>query len=155
MGINMAANLDFNMRFRAQTAEFSRAVAQINQELAQLRQSIGGSFGSLNTLGQGVRNLPVSQPTVLSQSIASIGLKAAASVLSVAALGKALHEVLSATRQMQSIQTRFTYAFDGLEAGKEQLEFVRQEANRLGLEMTSAANGYAQLAAAAKNLNIT
>ena len=90
MGINMAANLDFNMRFRAQTAEFSRAVAQINQELAQLRQSIGGSFGSLNTLGQGVRNLPVSQPTVLSQSIASIGLKAAASVLSVAALRKAL-----------------------------------------------------------------
>lgn len=151
----MAANLDFNMRFRAQTAEFSRAVAQINQELAQLRQSIGGSFGSLNTLGQGARNLPVSQPTVLSQSIASIGLKAAASVLSVAALGKALHEVLSATRQMQSIQTRFTYAFDGLEAGKEQLEFVRQEANRLGLEMTGAANGYAQLAAAAKNLNIT
>lgn len=155
MGINMAANLDFNMRFRAQTAEFSRAIAQINQELAQLRQSIGGSFGSLNTLGQGVRNLPVSQPTVLSQSIASIGLKAAASVLSVAALGKALHEVLAATRQMQSIQTRFTYAFDGLEAGKEQLEFVRQEANRLGLEMTSAANGYAQLAAAAKNLNIS
>ena len=155
MGINMAANLDFNMRFRAQTAEFSRAVAQINQELAQLRQSIGGSFGSLNTLGQGVRNLPVSQPTVLSQSIASIGLKAAASVLSVAALRKALNEVLSATRQMQSIQTRFTYAFDGLEAGKAQLEFVRQEANRLGLEMTSAANGYAQLAAAAKNLNIT
>ncbi len=155
MGINMAANLDFNMRFRAQTAEFSRAIAQINQELAQLRQSIGGSYGSLNTLGQGVRNLPVSQPTVLSQSIASIGLKAAASVLSVAALGKALHEVLSATRQMQSIQTRFTYAFDGLEAGKEQLEFVRQEANRLGLEMTSAENGYAQLAAAAKNLNIT
>lgn len=51
MGINMAANLDFNMRFRAQTAEFSRAIAQINQELAQLRQSIGGSFGSLNTLG--------------------------------------------------------------------------------------------------------
>ena len=151
----MAANLDFNMRFRAQTAEFSRAIAQINQELAQLRQSIGGSYGSLNTLGQGVRNLPVSQPTVLSQSIASIGLKAAASVLSVAALRKALHEVLSATRQMQSIQTRFTYAFDGLEAGKEQLEFVRQEANRLGLEMTSAANGYAQLAAAAKNLNIT
>ena len=155
MGINMAANLDFNMRFRAQTAEFNRAIAQINQELAQLRQSIGGSYGSLNTLGQGARNLPVSQPTVLSQSIASIGLKAAASVLSVAALGKALHEVLSATRQMQSIQTRFTYAFDGLEAGKEQLEFVRQEANRLGLEMTSAANGYAQLAAAAKNLNIT
>ena len=155
MGINMAANLDFNMRFRAQTAEFSRAVAQINQELAQLRQSIGGSFGSLNTLGQGVRNLPVSQPTVLSQSIASIGLKAAASVLSVAALGKALHEVLAATRQMQSIQTRFTYAFDGLEAGKAQLEFVRQEANRLGLEMTSAANGYSKLAAATKNLNIT
>ena len=151
----MAANLDFNMRFRAQTAEFSRAIAQINQELAQLRQSIGGSYGSLNTLGQGMRNLPVSQPTVLSQSIASIGLKAAASVLSVAALGKALHKVLAATRQMQSIQTRFTYAFDGLEAGKEQLEFVRQEANRLGLEMTSAANGYAQLAAAAKNLNIT
>lgn len=151
----MAANLDFNMRFRAQTAEFNRAIAQINQELAQLRQSIGGSYGSLNTLGQGARNLPVSQPTVLSQSIASIGLKAAASVLSVAALGKALHEVLAATRQMQSIQTRFTYAFDGLEAGKEQLEFVRQEANRLGLEMTSAANGYAQLAAAAKNLNIS
>ena len=143
------------MRFRAQTAEFSRAIAQINQELAQLRQSIGGSYGSLNTLGQGVRNLPVSQPTVLSQSIASIGLKAAASVLSVAALRKALHEVLSATRQMQSIQTRFTYAFDGLEQGKDQLEFVRGEANRLGLEMTSAANGYAQLAAAAKNLNIT
>lgn len=151
----MAANLDFNMRFRAQTAEFSRAIAQINQELAQLRQSIGGSYGSLNTLGQRVRNLPATQPTVLSQSIASIGLKAAGSVLSVAALGKALNDVLSATRQMQSIQTRFTYAFDGLEQGKEQLAFVRQEANRLGLEMTGAANGYAQLAAAAKNLNIS
>ena len=152
---DMAANLDFNMRFRAQTAEFSRAINQINQELAQLRQGIGTSYGSLNTLDRGVRNLPVSQPTVLSQSITSIGLKAAGAVLSVAALGKAVHEVLAATRQMQSIQTRFTYAFDGLEAGKEQLEFVRQEANRLGLEMTSAANGYAQLAAAAKNLNIT
>lgn len=149
------ANLDFNMRFRAQTAEFSRAIDQINRELERLRQNASAGGLGVGNLGQRVRNLPVSQPTVLSQSIASIGLKAAASVLSVAALGKALHEVLSATRQMQSIQTRFTYAFDGLEAGKEQLEFVRQEANRLGLEMTSAANGYAQLAAAAKNLNIS
>lgn len=93
--------------------------------------------------------------TPLASSIGKIGMAAAGAVGGLAALQKGLSDVLAATQEYQAIATRFTYAFDGAEEGAKQLAFVREEAQRLGLEFMGAANGYAQFAAAAKDVNIS
>lgn len=81
--------------------------------------------------------------------------KLAKGYLGFQAAKKSIEGLITATRELQALQTRFNYAFDGAENGAKQLAFVREEANRLGLELNGAANGYAQLAAATKNLNIS
>lgn len=90
--------------------------------------------------------------------ISSIGTAAAglvAGAVGFVAIKNGIQSVIDATSEMQSIRTRFEYAFGGAEGGARQLEFVRETANKLGLEFTNTANGYAQLSAATKDLNIT
>lgn len=120
-------------------------------ELKRATQAYKTELNSLNqTLEQSGHKM-----TPLASSIGKIGMAAAGAVGGLAALQKGLSDVLAATQEYQAIATRFTYAFDGAEEGAKQLAFVREEAQRLGLEFMGAANGYAQFAAAAKDVNIS
>ncbi|ULJ67465.1 tape measure protein [Wielerella bovis] len=126
---------------RAAAAE-AKKTAQIVKQTAQAAQNAS----------------PNTQMTVLAQSISSIGksmLGWGAGIASLAAIKNSIGDILAATNELTAIRTRFEYAFGGAEQGAKQLEFVREEAKRLGLEFTGAANGYGQLAAATKELNIT
>lgn len=120
-------------------------------ELARATQAYQAKLKELNgTLEQSGH-----QMTPLASSIGKIGLATAGAVGGLMSLQQGLTDVLNATKEYQAIATRFTYAFGSAEEGAKQLAFVRNEANRLGLEMMGAANGYAQFAAAAKDLNIS
>ncbi|MDK4696460.1 tape measure protein [Kingella negevensis] len=122
---------------------------------AELQRAAAAAKARVKELNAELKDAPKTNLSPLSMSIGGIGAAAVGAVASVAALGKGISDVLAATQEFQAIQTRFTYAFNGAEEGAKQLQFVREEANRLGLEFTGAANGYAQLASATKELNIS
>ncbi|MDT9702485.1 tape measure protein, partial [Streptomyces sp. P17] len=47
------------------------------------------------------------------------------------------------------------YAFGGMQGASEQMDWVRGVAQELGLELKCAANGYAHLASATKNIGMS
>ncbi len=150
--------LDVDDRARQEINQLNQAYNDLKRnggltkaELTRATQAYQARLQELNTtLDQSGHKM-----TPMAQSIGKIGLAAAGAVGGLATLQKGLSDVLAATQEYQAIATRFTYAFGGAEEGAKQLAFVRDEANRLGLEMMGAANGYAQFAAAAKDLNIS
>lgn len=79
----------------------------------------------------------------------------AAAEHAISSVKNAISETLATVQEFQSIGKRFEYAFSGVEQGAQEFAFAREQANHLGLEVKSVANGYAQFAAATKDLNIT
>ena len=158
------SNLDFRMRLDADISGYRRNMAQAQRDLLnfqaaanRINAQIPNPARNISSGGglSGLASLNVSSLNPITAGIRGIGKAALGTVASIAGIGIGLKEAIAATRQYQSLLTRFKYAFDGLEEGKKQLQFIREEANRLGLDFNAAANGYAQLAAATKNLNIT
>ena len=158
------SNLDFRMRLDAVISGYRRNMAQAQRDLLnfqaaanRINAQIPNPARNISSGGglSGAASLNVSSLNPITAGIRGIGAAAMGAVAAIAGIGVGLREAIAATRQYQSLLTRFKYAFDGLEEGKNQLQFIREEANRLGLDFNAAANGYAQLAAATKNLNIT
>lgn len=153
-----ALGLDVDDHARQEINQLNQAYDELKNnggltkaELARATQAYQAKLKELNgTLEQSGH-----QMTPLASSIGKIGLATAGAVGGLMSLQQGLTDVLNATKEYQAIATRFTYAFGSAEEGAKQLAFVRNEANRLGLEMMGAANGYAQFAAAAKDLNIS
>lgn len=146
----MANSMDFSLILRAQTQQFRNEIAAAREELRRLNQELGGGVGRNG--GAPFNHNPIAA------GISSIGTAAAglvAGAVGFVAIKNGIQSVIDATSEMQAIRTRFEYAFGGAEEGARQLEFVRETANKLGLEFTNTANGYAQLSAATKDLNIT
>ena len=149
----MANSMDFSLVLRAQTQQFRNEIAAAREELRRLNQELGGGVGGNGGSGGAPFN-----HNPIAAGISSIGTAAAglvAGAVGFVAIKNGIQSVIDATMQMQAIRTRFEYAFGGAEEGARQLEFVRETANKLGLEFTNTANGYAQLSAATKDLNIT
>lgn len=91
-------------------------------------------------------------------SLLSFGKGAVAALGITAALdkvGDGMRKVLDTSQEYTAIRSRMEYAFGGTEAAGQQMEWVKNVANDLGLEVKSVSNGYAQLAAATKNINIS
>ena len=89
------------------------------------------------------------------KGLGTAGLAAAGVGGGLYAVKEGVQAILDKTQEFQQIRKRLDYAFGGAEEGGKQLDFVRGVVERLGLDMVSAANGYAQLAAATKDLNIS
>ena len=56
--------------------------------------------------------------------------------------------------EIERLEQRFRFALEGIEEGAEGLQFVREEADRLGISFVSASQGYSGLAAAARGTSI-
>lgn len=181
----MAKALDFSLQLKANNEDLKRKVNEalhtLNQFNEQVRNgggafqtassgaakfgsSVGGLATQANQSAQSVRRISTeaadvpSRLTPIASGVQSIGRSLvgwAAGIASIAAVKQGIDAVLNATMEMDKIKTRFEYAFGGAEEAGKQLEFVRETANRLGLEFTGTAQGYSQLASATKDLNIT
>ncbi|MBF0803361.1 MULTISPECIES: tape measure protein [unclassified Neisseria] len=94
----------------------------------------------------------------ISQSIAGMGSSMAA-VAGVGgglyALKQGLTAVIDTTTEFKAIRSRMEYAFGGATQAAEQMDWVKEVANELGLELKSVANGYAQLSSATKNIGLS
>lgn len=57
--------------------------------------------------------------------------------------------------EIEALTQRFRFAAGSIDAGVRELQFVRQEAERLGISFSAAAGGYSSLLAAARGTNIS
>lgn len=112
---------------------------------------------SLQKAGDGMDSVKTKSASA-GQSLVSFGKTAAAALGVTVALEKVsdgMRKVVDTSQEYAAIRSRMEYAFGGTEAAGQQMEWVKNIANELGLEVKSAANGYAQLAAATKNINMS
>lgn len=112
----------------ASAGEIQRAHKAMKSQLSDLNKEMSG--GSMSMLS--LRNAT----GALSGALATVGI------------GAVVKDTINAALQMQKLETSFR-SIAGSNAGRE-FAFVREEASRLGLDLSSAAGEYGKLAAAAK-----
>lgn len=123
--------------------QLARATELYKARLRELKAELDGVPGKMSPIASSLKGL------------GTAGLAAAGVGGGLYAVKEGVQAILDKTQEFQQIRKRLDYAFGGAEEGGKQLDFVRGVVERLGLDMVSAANGYAQLAAATKDLNIS
>lgn len=98
----------------------ARGVASAETGLSNLKKSAGALNGALGQIGLGI------------------------------GLGAVTAEFIKVNASMESMIRALTQVTGSSEQAKVEMAFVRDEANRLGIDVTTAANSYVQLSAAAK-----
>ncbi|UOP02019.1 tape measure protein [Kingella potus] len=158
-----AANIKAGIEITAQTdgadgiAKLEAAVGRLDAAAAKAGGGTNGLTRAGGRLGAQADALPA-KLTPLSASISGMGrtmLAAAGVGGGLYAVKEGLQRILDTTAEFAAIKSRMEYAFSGAAGAAEQMEWVRGVAADLGLELQSAANGYAQLAAATKNINLS
>ena len=158
-----AANIKAGIEITAQTdgadgiARLEAAVGRLDAAAHKAGIGTDALARAGGGLGAQADALP-SKLTTLSSSISGMGrtmLAAAGVGGGIYAVKEGLQRILETTTEFAAIRSRMEYAFGGADAAAEQLEWVKGVAAELGLELKSAANGYAQLAAATKNINMS
>ncbi len=141
----MVGDLDLALRIRADTR---RAATQI--------RSLRGDVDRLNTSvhprgSQRARQLGQAWQTVGTRMAAvrraATGLHAA--IAGAAAVG-AVVAIARVGVEFDRLERRMRFAAGSAEAGRREMEFVRAEAERLGLDLLAAADGYSAFAAASR-----
>lgn len=123
--------------------ELARAQALYTNKVRELNAQLNQVPGKLNPMAGALRGMGGS---MLAMAGVGGGLYA---------LKEGIGQVLDKTKQFESIRKRFEYAFGSADEAARQMDFVRDAANGLVLDLINAANGYSQLASATKNLNIS
>lgn len=158
-----AANIKAGIEITAQT-DGADGIARLEASVGRLdaaAHKAGIGTDALARAGGGLGAQADALPsklTTLSSSISGMGrtmLAAAGVGGGIYAVKEGLQRILETTTEFAAIRSRMEYAFGGADAAAEQLEWVKGVAAELGLELKSAANGYAQLAAATKNINMS
>lgn len=158
-----AANIKAGIEITAQTdgadgiARLEAAVGRLDAAAHKAGIGTDALARAGGGLGAQADALP-SKLTTLSSSISGMGrtmLAAAGVGGGIYAVKEGLQRILETTTEFAAIRSRMEYAFGGADAAAEQLEWVKGVAAELGLELKNAANGYAQLAAATKNINMS
>ena len=133
------SNLDFRMRLDADISAYRHNMAQAQRDLLnfqaaanRINAQIPNPARNISSGGglAGIASLNASSLNPIAAGIRGIGTAAIGTVAAIAGIGLGLREAIAATRQYQSLLTRIKYAFDGLDEGKNQLQFIREEANR-------------------------
>gem|GEM_PF-1623777 len=119
--------------------QLARATELYKARLRELKAELDGVPGKMSPIASSLKGL------------GTAGLAAAGVGGGLFAVKEGVQAILDKTQEFQQIRKRLDYAFGGAEEGGKQLDFVRGVVERLGLDMVSAANGYAQLAAATKD----
>ena len=153
--------LHVDAQARNELQRINRAYAELKQNgnltKKELKAATAAYERELRRLSQTMDGIP-SKQTAISSSVAGMGrtmLAAAGVGGGIYAVKEGLQRILETTTEFAAIRSRMEYAFGGADAAAEQLEWVKGVAAELGLELKSAANGYAQLAAATKNINMS
>ena len=156
-------DLQLALRIRA---DLRQAVQQLNRLERELRdtggaaqatgkQATGAARGVDrlgNEAGQATRRLDR-----MDRSAAGVTRRLGGLYLALGGIGAAaaLRGLVEAGLEIEALEQRFAFASGSIAAGAQDLQFVRREADRLGIAFGAAAQGYSSLAAAARGTNVT
>lgn len=157
----IALGLHVDVQANKEMQRLNRSYAELKQNGSLTKRELKAATAAyereLRHLSQTMDGIP-SKQTAISSSVAGMGrtmLAAAGVGGGIYAVKEGLQRILETTTEFAAIRSRMEYAFGGAEGAAQQMEWVKGVAAELGLELKSAANGYAQLAAATKNINMS
>lgn len=153
-------------------------IAQINASLATLRQRLEAGtisqeeFNRMSTAGQNRLN---SLQSELNQTATSINrmdnasnnagggidiltknlMGLAGAYVGIDAVRSGIESLIETSKQMDSLNQKLEYATGGAKEAGETFNYLKDISNELGLNYMDMSNGYAQLASATKNLNMS
>ena len=165
----MPGNLDLALRIRADLGNAKRNLDQLERELQQVGRASRGAARQTGQAARGVdRVAAASQRSSrrLRQTRMELGrLEGSAGraaqrlsglYLALGGIGAAqvLRGIVQAGLEIEALEQRFTFAAGSIAAGAREMAFVREQADRLGISFSGAAQGYSSLAAASRGTNI-
>lgn len=157
----IALGLHVDVQANKEMQRLNRSYAELKQNGSLTKRELKAATAAyereLRRLSQTMDGIP-SKQTAISSSVAGMGrtmLAAAGVGGGIYAVNEGLRRIIDTTTEFAAIKSRMEYAFSGADGAAEQMEWVKGVAAELGLELKSAANGYAQLAAATKNINMS
>ena len=122
-----------------------RIRADVQQALAGMR-SMDRSLGNIDKRGK--------RADRTMRNLARTALRFAAVYLSLRGIASALRAVIGTSDQFERLELRMRVATGSAEAAGREMAFVRAEAERLGLDVLAAAEGFSAFAAAARGTKI-
>lgn len=142
-------------------------IAQITQQLSEFKNKAGAPAEEINRITKSAE----ARITSLKNELRGVSPAADGAATSVRGMGSSLLGLTGATAglagvaaglkaivdtaiQFQSVNKQLEYAAGSAKRAAEEFEFVKKTANELGLDLLSAADGYAKLAAATKGTSL-
>ncbi len=140
----MARDLELALRVRTDLGRATREIKGLRRDLRgagdasakadRQARGLASAWGRTSGSARGLRG-----------SIG--GIQAAIATVGAVALTRS---IISAGVAVERLESRFSAAAGGIEAGRRELAFVRNEAERLGIDFLAAADAYSGFAAAAR-----
>ena len=148
----MPRDLDLALRIRADARAAAAQLRGLSRDVDQLTRSadpkgargarrLGDAWERTSTRMEGARG-------------AALALRAGLAGAVVAGAVATVRSVAAAGLEFQRLERRMRFAEGGAEAGAAAMAFVRAEADRLGIDLVAAADGYSRFAAAAKGTTL-
>ena len=133
---------DFKNLSKAPAEEVARVTAAAKSRIGELRAELGGIPGPANSAVSALRGIG---GTAAAMTGVAIGL---------ASIKQGVEATLAATMKFESVMKQLEFSLGGTTKAAEGFEFVRSVAREMGLELFSAANGYAKLSAATRGTRL-
>lgn len=129
---------DFKNKAGAPAAEVNRVSAQAEARIRALRDELRGVSPPADTASTSIRGMGGSLLGLAGVAGGLIGIQ------------QGLKAIVDTTIQFQQVNKQLEFSVGNAEKAKIEFEFVRKVASELGLDLLSAAGGFAKLAAATK-----
>ena len=129
---------NFQKNSGAPAAEVKRVTAEANAQLASLRAQIAGTLPLFGQMDGAIRAVG---PAAAVLTGVTVGL---------ASVKEGVEAVIAATMRYQATMKQLEFALGGVQAAKQEYEFLLDVTKRLGLDLNASADGFAKLAAATK-----
>lgn len=142
-------------------------IAQITRELQQFENSAGAPAQEVNRVTQAAQariaslknelkgvSPPAESATTSIKGMGASLLGLAGVTAGLAGVAAGMKAIVDTTIQFQAVNKQLEYAVGGAKQAAVEFEFVKDTANKLGLDLIGAAEGYAKLAAATKGTSL-
>lgn len=133
--------------------ELIRATRSAETRLKELRNELNNVESSFKSIDNAASQAGGSNGGIgnLKRSLLGFG----AAYVGINEVVGGIKSVIESTRELDSLNQKLSFATGSVEEGIKKYDELKEVARSLGLEQRSLANGYAQLAAASKELNLT
>lgn len=128
----------FQKNSGAPADEVKRVTAAAQAQIAQLAAGISGTNPLFEQMAGAIRAVG---PAAATLTGVTVGL---------AAVKEGVEAVIAATMRYQATMKQLEFALGGVQAAKQEYEFLLDITKRLGLDLNASADGFAKLAAATK-----